>query len=67
MDVKELEQKLEKISIGCDNCKAKMCNICPNGQLKTSIRRKIKELSPNSQRDISLFKRFLKKLGLMTK
>lgn len=42
MELKKLEERLEQISTGCEKCKAKMCNICPNGKLKASIKDKIK-------------------------
>lgn len=38
MRVEELEEKLEKISLGCEKCKAKMCGICPNGQIKNKLK-----------------------------
>lgn len=38
MGIEELEKKLEKISLGCEKCKAKICGICPNGQIKKTIK-----------------------------
>lgn len=47
MGIEELEEKLEKISLGCEKCKAKMCSICPNGQIKKTIKNKLKILKPS--------------------
>lgn len=54
MGIEELEERLEKISLGCEKCKAKMCNICPNGQMKRVIRNKLKILIPSLRREKSL-------------
>ena len=64
MELKKLEERLEQISTGCEKCKAKMCNICPNGKLKASIKDKIKKLNPNSEVSITPLAKILKKLGL---
>lgn len=65
MGIEELEEKLEKISLDCEKCKAKMCNICPNGQIKKTIRNKLKILNPSLKKEKNLIKKirdFLKKI-----
>lgn len=57
MGIEELEERLEKISLGCEKCKAKMCNICPNGQMKKVIRNKLKILIPSLRREKSLIEK----------
>ncbi|MHA4990677.1 hypothetical protein [Cetobacterium somerae] len=65
MGIEELEEKLEKISLGCEKCKAKMCSICPNGQIKKTIKNKLKILKPSLKKEKSLIKKikeFLRKI-----
>ena len=62
MELNQLEERLRKISIGCEKCQAKMCGICPNGRLKKNIKCKINELKPCSQVKVSILKKNLKKL-----
>ncbi|MGL5279583.1 MAG: hypothetical protein ACRC8M_11015 [Cetobacterium sp.] len=57
MEIEELEEKLEKISLGCEKCKAKMCSICPNGQIKKTIRNKLKILNPSLKKEKNLIKK----------
>ena len=57
MGIEELEEKLEKISLGCEKCKAKMCNICPNGQIKKTIKNKLKILNPSLKKEKDLIKK----------
>ena len=46
MELENYQNELEKILKGCDTCKAKMCNFCPNGKRKKFLREKIQEISP---------------------
>ena len=43
------QSELKKILKGCDSCRAKMCNVCPNGKRKKILRARIKELSPTKE------------------
>lgn len=44
MEKRQLEETLNKITKNCELCKAKVCNICPNGKTKKLINLK---LNPN--------------------
>ena len=57
MGIEELEEKLEKISLVCEKCKAKMCSICPNGQIKMIIKNKLKILNPSLKKEKDLIKK----------
>lgn len=54
MEIADLKEKLEKISLGCDRCKAKMCSICPNEKMKKSIRSRLKTLNSSLIKEESL-------------
>lgn len=43
-DIKDIQEKLNRISRNCDTCKAKMCGICPNSKMKKSLKLKLKDL-----------------------
>lgn len=43
-NIKEIQEKLNKISRNCDICKAKMCGICSNSKIKKSLKLKLKDL-----------------------
>ncbi|MCI6152755.1 hypothetical protein [Fusobacterium perfoetens] len=45
MELENYQKELNKILKGCDICKAKMCNFCPNGKRKKFLKEKIKKLS----------------------
>ncbi len=57
MEIDELEKRLEKISIGCEKCKAKMCNICPNGKMKKMIKTKLKDKGIKSEKESTLIEK----------
>lgn len=57
MEIDELEKTLEKISIGCERCKAKMCNICPNGKMKKMIKIKLKDKGIKSEKESTLIEK----------
>lgn len=57
MGIEELEKKLEKMSLGCEKCKAKICGICPNGQIKKIIKNKLKILNPSLKKEKDLIKK----------
>lgn len=43
-NIKDFQEKLNRISKNCDTCKAKMCGICPNSKIKKSLKLKLKDL-----------------------
>lgn len=52
------QSELKKILKGCDSCRAKMCNVCPNGKRKKILRARIKELSPTKETWLERLKNF---------
>lgn len=59
-DIKQYEEELNKILKGCNTCKAKMCNICPNGKRKKFLKGKIKEILPKKETWLKKIKSFFK-------
>ncbi len=58
MELENYQNELEKILKGCDTCKAKMCNFCPNGKRKKFLREKIQEISPEKESFWGKIKRY---------
>lgn len=54
------QKELNKILKGCNSCRAKMCNVCPNGRRKKALRAKIKELSPTEETLFEKIKNFFR-------
>lgn len=57
-NLEKYQNELEKILKGCNSCKAKLCNLCPNGKRKKSLRSKIKMLSPAKENWFEKLKKF---------
>ena len=57
-NLEKYQNELKKILKGCNSCKAKLCNLCPNGKRKKSLRSKIKMLSPAKENWFEKLKKF---------
>jgi hypothetical protein len=57
--IKKYQNELEKILTGCSLCKAKLCNLCPNGKRKKYLKEEIKKLSPKKESFLEKIKKFL--------
>lgn len=57
--IEKYQKEFEKILTGCSLCKAKLCNICPNGKRKKFLKEEIKKLSPQKENFWKKLKKFL--------
>lgn len=57
--IEKYQNELEKILEGCNLCKAKLCNSCPNGRRKKFLKIEIKKLSPQKESFWKKIKKFL--------
>lgn len=57
--IEKYQNELEKILEGCSICKAKLCNICPNGRRKKFLKTELKKFSPQKENLWKKIKKFL--------
>ncbi|WP_300344567.1 hypothetical protein [Fusobacterium sp.] len=57
-ELENYQKQLDTILKGCNTCKAKLCDFCPNGKRKKSLRSKIKMLSPTKETWFEKLKKF---------